>query len=48
MGNRRERDLLKDLGVEEVDDSKNRSSRSGMGTWTGLAWLRIGTGGGLL
>jgi hypothetical protein len=22
--------------------------RSGMGAWTGLSWLRIGTGGGLL
>jgi hypothetical protein len=25
----------------------NASSRSGMGAWTGLSWLRIGTGGGL-
>jgi hypothetical protein len=22
--------------------------RSGMGAWTGLSWLRLGTGGGLL
>jgi hypothetical protein len=27
---------------------KNGSSRSGMEEWTGLIWLRIGTGGGLL
>jgi hypothetical protein len=25
-----------------------KSSRSGMGAWTGLSWLRIGTGGELL
>jgi len=27
---------------------KNKSSRSGMGAWTGLIWLRKGTGGGLV
>jgi hypothetical protein len=26
----------------------NRSSGGGMGAWTGLVWLRIGTGRGLL
>jgi len=26
----------------------NGSTRSGMGAWTALIWLRIGTGGGLL
>jgi len=26
----------------------NRFSKSGMEAWTGLIWLRIGTGGGLL
>ena len=30
MGNMRERDHLEDLGIEEVDKSKNISSRSGM------------------
>ena len=30
VGNLRERNHLKDLGVEEVDNSKNISSRSGM------------------
>jgi hypothetical protein len=48
VGNLRERDHLKDLGVEDVDNSKNRFSRSEMGTWTQWSWLRRGTGGGLL
>jgi hypothetical protein len=48
VGDLRERDQLKDLGVEELGNSKNRYSRSGMGTWTGFTWLRIETGGGLL
>jgi hypothetical protein len=26
----------------------NKSSESGMGAWTGLIWLGIGIGGGLL
>jgi len=30
VGNLRERDHLEDLGVEEVDNSRNISSRSGM------------------
>jgi hypothetical protein len=47
VGNLREGDHLEDLGVNgriyEIG-----SSRSGMAAWTGLMWLRIGTGGGLL
>jgi hypothetical protein len=40
----RERDHLEDLGVEEEDNIK--MDLSGMGrAWTGLIWLRIGTGG---
>jgi hypothetical protein len=34
--------------VYVVELVENGSSRSGMGAWTGLIWLRIGTGGGLL
>jgi hypothetical protein len=29
-------------------EDNNGSSRSGMGAWIGLIWLRIGTGGGFL
>jgi hypothetical protein len=38
------------LGDPDVDGRiiLKLSSRSGMGSWTGLSWLRIGTGGGLL
>jgi len=28
------------------DNIKNASSRCGLGEWTGLIWLRIGTGSG--
>jgi hypothetical protein len=37
---------LKNLGVDGWN--KHVSSRSRMGSWTGLLWLKIGTGGGLL
>jgi hypothetical protein len=30
------------------DDIKMNLQEVGMGAWTGLRWLRIGTGGGLL
>jgi hypothetical protein len=30
------------------DNIKMDLQKSGMGAWTGLIWLRIGTGGGLL
>jgi hypothetical protein len=46
-GDLREGDHLGDPGV----DGRiilNGSSRRGMGAWTGLSWLRIGSGGGLL
>jgi hypothetical protein len=46
-GNVRKGDYLEDPGVEGRIILKG-SSRSGIGTWTGSIWLRIGTGGGML
>jgi hypothetical protein len=45
-GNLSERDYLEDPGLGGRI-YYNSSSRSGMGTGTGLIWLRIRTGGGL-
>ena len=47
-GNLRGRDHLKDLCVEWEDNIKMDLQAAGCGTWTGLIWLRIGTGGGHL
>jgi hypothetical protein len=42
----------KDDDYDDDDNNNNNNSnnvsRNGMGTWTGLTWLRIGTGIGLL
>jgi hypothetical protein len=39
----------RDVRYAKWSMKKNGSSGSGMGgAWTGLIWLRIGTGGGLL
>jgi len=46
-GNLRERDHLEDLDIGERI-ILNEYSRSGMKPWTGLIWLKKGTGGGLL
>jgi hypothetical protein len=43
----REGDQLGDPGVDERI-ILNWIFKKEMGTWTGLSWLRIGTGGGLL
>jgi hypothetical protein len=43
----REGNHLGDTGVDGRTII-NGCSRSGMGAWTGLSWLRIGTGGRLL
>ena len=43
----RERDHLEDLGVDGRI-SKWIFRKWDVGVWTGLIWLRIGTGGGLL
>jgi hypothetical protein len=39
---------LEDLGIDEKIILKMDLQEVGWGTWTGLIWLRIGTGGGLL
>jgi hypothetical protein len=47
VGKREGKNHLEELG----DDRRiilKLSSRSGIGAWTELIWLRIGTGGGLL
>ena len=43
----RERDYLKDPGIDGRITMK-RIFKKWDGAWTGLIWLRIGTGGGLL
>jgi hypothetical protein len=44
-GDLREGDHLKDPGVDE-DNIKMDLQEVGWGAWTGLIWLRIGTGAG--
>ena len=46
-GSLREGDHLEDPDVD-ADNIKMDLQEVGWGTWTGLIWLRIGTGGGLL
>jgi len=45
-GKLRERNNLEDVGAG--GKIFKWSSRSGIGAWTGLIWLRIGSGGGRL
>jgi len=47
-GNVRERDHLRDPGVDGRIILGWISRRWDVGVWTGLGWLRIGTGGGRL
>ena len=46
--NLRKRDHLEDPGVGERLISKMDLQEVGWGSWTGMIWLRIGTGGGHL
>jgi hypothetical protein len=46
--NVREGDHLEDAGVDGRKNIKMDLQGLGSGAWTGLIWLRIGTGGGLL
>jgi len=48
LGSRRERDNWGDLGVDRWIILGRISRRWDVGIWTGLAWPRIGTVGGLL
>ena len=47
-GNRREREHWGGLGVDGWIILGRISRRWDVGIWTGLGWLRIGTGGGRL
>jgi len=47
-GDPRERDHLRDLGVDENVISQWVFKKFYEEAWTGLIWLRIGRGGGLL
>jgi hypothetical protein len=47
-GDLREGDHLGDTGVEGMIILKCIFKKWDRGSWTGLNWLRIGTGGGLL
>jgi hypothetical protein len=44
----KERDLLKDQGVDGRMGSKLTLERLAGGVWSGFTWLRMGTVGGLL
>jgi len=48
VGNRRERDHWGDLGVDGWIILGRISRNWDVGTWTGLGWPRIETGGGHL
>jgi hypothetical protein len=47
-GNLIERDHLEDIGVDGRIILKWSLNNWEWGSWVGLIWLRIGTGGGLL
>jgi len=47
-GNLRERDHWGDRGIERKVIRRGIFRKWDVGVWTGLSWLRIGTGGGHL
>jgi hypothetical protein len=47
-GNLGERDHLEVLGIDERKILTSIIRKLGVGVWTGLIWLEIGTGGDLL
>jgi len=47
-GNLKERDHFEDRGIDEKIILRWIFMKSHVGAWTGLIWLRIGTGGGNL
>ena len=47
-GNLRERDHLGDLGIDGRIILRRIFRNRVLGAWTGLSWLSIGRGGGLL
>ena len=47
-GNLRERDHFEDAGLDERIILRWIFRKWNVGLWTGLIWLRIGTGGGHL
>jgi hypothetical protein len=47
-GNLRERENLEDLDMDGRIILKGAFKKLDVEAWTGLIWLRIGTGGGLL
>jgi len=46
-GNLRERDHFEDPGLGEIIILRWIVRKGEEGAWTGLIWLRLGTGGGL-
>jgi len=48
LGNLEERDPWEGLGIDERIILTSIIRKLGVGVWTGLIWLGIGTGGDLL
>jgi hypothetical protein len=48
VGKLKEKKILEDLRIDGRNDIKMDLQQTGWGAWTGLIWLRKGTGVGLL
>jgi hypothetical protein len=48
VGKHKERDYVEDIVIDGEDNNKLDLQEVGWGAWTGLVWLRIETGGGIL